>query len=470
VQQRFLLGKDLRMRCPWLVVSFVMCAPLAFAQDDDPLDEAVPSAGMPADDPEMQRMHDMAEHMVGPAGVTRARRGSGTSWLPDSAPMRGWMVPLGKGGLMVHGNAFVAYDWFSSARGDGSFISTNDVGAMAWYPLGPLELSASAMLSAEPLTVGTAGYPLIFQTGETAYGEPLHDRQHPHDLFMELALNADMMFTQGFGLEVYVAPAGEPALGPPAFMHRPSAMSDPLAPIGHHWLDSTHISFGVVTVGLFSKAVKVEGSWFNGREPDEVRYDLDLRVPDSWSARATVNLADNWSLQASYGFLKSPEAEDPVNSLQRITTSVLYNHPIPGGGNFAVTLAYGENIPTYGLATHSVMQETTCDLNAHNTVFQRIEYGMRTGKDLAVGDSNERVGFHLAVIDLGYVRYFGPWGGVSPGVGVRGEIGFMGADLGRFYGTQVPVGATLFVQFRPEAMSSGGEHEHMMQMPMASRR
>jgi hypothetical protein len=35
-------------------------------------------------------------------------------------------------------------------------------------------------------------------------------------------------------------------------MHRPS-QHDPDAPIGHHWQDSTHITFGVATLGAVAQ-------------------------------------------------------------------------------------------------------------------------------------------------------------------------------------------------------------------------
>jgi len=197
--------------------------------------------------------------MTGPLGISRSRMGSGTSWLPDASPMYGLMGALDEGGFMLHENVFAGYDAFASDRGSRRFISVNPVMGVAWYPLGPGELMARLMLSAEPLTVGKGGYPLILQTGETAGGEHLHDRQHPHDVFMEVALDYTLALPGSVGVELYVAPAGEPALGPTAYPHRISAISDPLAPIGHHWQDARHISFGVLTLGVFTRRVKLEG-------------------------------------------------------------------------------------------------------------------------------------------------------------------------------------------------------------------
>src|SRR5262249_33652192 len=168
------------------------------------------------------------------------------------------------------------------------------------------------------------GYPLLLQSGESFHGEPLHDRQHPHDFWMELGAIYERAISKRVAVELYAAPSGEPALGPVAFMHRPSAMDNPAAPLGHHWQDATHIAFGVITAGVFTHRLKLEGSVFNGREPDENRWDFDPIVLDSYSGRATFNPDSNWSFTAGYGFLKNPEALEPAVSLHRLTASALY--------------------------------------------------------------------------------------------------------------------------------------------------
>ena len=191
--------------------------------------------------------------------------------------------------------------------------------------IGGGELVLRQMLSLDPLTVGADGYPLVLQTGESLGGSPLHDRQHPHDLFMEIAALYTRPFSASSAFQLYAAPAGEPALGPVAFPHRFSAASDPLAPLAHHWQDSTHISFGVLTAGLLTRMFKVEGSWFNGREPDEHRYDFDIRRPDSWSGRLWFNPSKARSFQASYGYLASPEELHPDESVHRLTASAVHH-------------------------------------------------------------------------------------------------------------------------------------------------
>lgn len=391
--------------------------------------------------------------MVGPLGIARTRMGSGTAWLPDSSPMYGIMGRLGSGGFMFHENVFVGYDWFGSDRGSQRVVSTNSVMAMAWQAVGSGELTERVMLSAEPLTVTGGGYPLLFQTGETYHGQPLHDRQHPHDLFMELALDYVLPLSGALALELYAAPAGEPALGPVAFPHRISAISDPLAAIGHHWEDSTHISFGVLTAGIFTRRFKLEGSWFNGREPDENRWNLDLRVPDSYSGRFSFNPARDWSLQASYGYLRSPESSQPNASVQRVTGSVAHNAALGDGANVATTFVAGVNVERHGPTTPAALLESNFSIDGHHVVFGRAEYVRKTGEELVLPPERAADIVNVGLLGLGYVYYFGPFASLSPGVGVRGSVGFADARLEPFYGTQFPLGAMAFVQLRLAPMS-----------------
>src|SRR2546428_434644 len=210
-----------------------------------------------------------------PLGVPEQRAGSGTSWLPDATPMHAIHLAWGSWTLMTHGAVFLQFDDQGGPRG-GSPLGVVNWGMLA-ASRGALggRLHLRLMLSAEPFTIGARGYPLLLQTGEEYGGAPLVDRQHPHDLFMELAALYERRIADNLAASIYLAPVGEPALGPPAFPHRPSASSDPLAPLSHHWQDATHITFGVITAGLFTRSVKVEGSVFNGREPDENRTDFD---------------------------------------------------------------------------------------------------------------------------------------------------------------------------------------------------
>src|SRR5689334_9090688 len=191
-----------------------------------------------------------------PLGIPMTRMGSGTSWLPDASAMRAWHFMAGGWMLMVHGDVFLQYDHQGGPRGDDQVGSINWAMLMVMRELGRGTLHLHGMLSAEPLTIGARGYPLLLQSGESYHGEPLHDRQHPHDLFMELSAMFERSITRRVGAVLYAALVGEPALGPVAYMHRPSALNDPFAPLSHHWMDATHITFGVLTAGVFTRAVK----------------------------------------------------------------------------------------------------------------------------------------------------------------------------------------------------------------------
>src|SRR2546426_8950891 len=215
---------------------------------------------------QMHMQHPM-EMPAGPLGIPETRMGSGTSWLPDASPMHAAHYMLGRWTLMLHGKGFLQYDWQGGSRGSSQLGIVNWGMAAASRPLGGGQLQLRAMLSAEPWTIGSRGYPLLMQSGESYQGAPLHDRQHPHDLFIELAALYERPLSGNLGLSLYLAPVGEPAVGPVAFPHRPSAADDPFAPIGHHWQDGTHITFGVVTAGGVFRAGQVGGAGVHARRP-----------------------------------------------------------------------------------------------------------------------------------------------------------------------------------------------------------
>jgi len=412
-----------------------------------------------------QPEHDMAmEHdaMSTTLGIPETRDASGTSWQPDSTPMFMWHWMTGGWSLGLHTNVFAGYDSKSSDRGDDKFISINWLMAMASHPVGPGNLILRTMLSLEPFTVGKQGYPLLLQTGETLDGEPLHDRQHPHDLFMEVAARYRQAVGDAIGVELYVAPSGEPAIGPPAYPHRFAAMSNPLAPLGHHWEDATHISFGVVTAGLFTRTWKLEGSWFNGREPDEDRYDFDLRTPDSVAARLTVNPTPDLSAQVSWARLDSPETLEPGVSVQRATASMLWNQRT-AARNLSLVGLIGHNSPSMGPSTTAGLGEAALMLGTEHTVFTRAEVLSKSGHDLALPEAMADQTFGIGSFSLGYVYDAGWVGDVVPGVGFTATVDVIGAGLEPFYGTRVPWGGMVFVRLRaPEMAGHGSTHDHGM--------
>ena len=229
--------------------------------------------------------------MTGPLGISTDRQGSGTSWVPEAVLMPFRHALWGKWDVMSHWNVFGQIDAQRGPRGDTQFGSINWSMVMASHPLLGGRLQLRAMNSVEAATVGRCGYPELLQSGETCRGAPNHDRQHPHDFFMEAAALYEHAISRSLAWSIYIAPSGEPASGPVAFMHRPSAMNDPMANITHHWQDATHITFGVVTGAVYGKRWKLEGSAFNGREPDESRWNFDLKNArlSSYAGRITVD-------------------------------------------------------------------------------------------------------------------------------------------------------------------------------------
>jgi hypothetical protein len=234
---------------------------------------------------------------------------SGTDIEPISTPTEMLMHQRGGWMLMFHGEAFINELQQSGPRGEDKFFSPNWFMPMAQRSMGHGVLTLRSMLSLEPATVSDRRYPELFQQGETAYGKPIINAQHPHDFFMELAAIYDLNISERAALSFYVAPVGDPALGPPAYPHRASSSEDPLAPLGHHLEDSTHIADDVVTVGITYRNLRLEASGFHGREPDEYRWNIDSGKIDSWSTRFTFNLARtgffniqlaNWLAQRVY--------------------------------------------------------------------------------------------------------------------------------------------------------------------------
>jgi hypothetical protein len=394
--------------------------------------------------------------------LPHARQGSGTSWMPDSTPVFAHHFMPGGWMLMLHYAATVGYDDQWSDRGSRRFLSTNWLMGMASHPFLGGEILFRSMLSAEPATAsGSLQIPLLLQSGETWGGEPLHDRQHPHDLFMEVAAIYRHSLWEGAGLELYAAPSGEPALGPTAFMHRLSSMLNPFAPIGHHWQDSTHISFPVVTAGLWHQQVKLEGSLFHGREPDENRWDFDIGALDSWSVRLSANPTSETSFQISYGFIKSPESLRPDESEHRLTASASWSTPILDGGNLALTGVWGRNIDP-AVSSDSLLAEARIDLDGRNVPFLRLEYVQKLGHDLVLpGDPEAK--FDLFAGVFGYARLLPQIGPVVPAIGAAINIGFIPESMQPQYGTRLPVGAFVFVAIQPPKMETA-HHHHMEDM------
>jgi hypothetical protein len=386
-------------------------------------------------------------------GRDEAREASGTAWQPLDTPHRAAHFTIGDVALMLHGNLFLAYTDQGGPRGASEAFAESWFMAMARLPVGGGALALRAMASLDPFTMKSAGYPELLQTGESAGGAPLHDRQHPHDLWMELAAIGRAPLGPAAAVELYAALVGEPALGPVAFPHRASALHDPVAPLSHHWLDSTHISAGVLTAALALRDVKLEGSWFNGREPDERRKDLDAPHLDSWAARATFAPVSTFAVQASYGRLASPEALFPSESLHRATASALWDERIGRAGNAAFLVAWGRNLEG-GQADDALLAEGTWDRDGHDAFFARLEWVEKSARDLGAAGRDPEERFGVVALALGFVRSFGPLAGLMPGVGARFAIHDAPGALAPLYGGRAPVGVLVFVQLLP-AMTEG---------------
>lgn len=302
--------------------------------------------------------------------------GSGTSLLPASAPGYMWHWMKGDWMLMAHGDLKVGFNHQGGTRGVNKAESQNWFMLMAERQAGPGRLMFRGMVSAEPWTAPRRGFPELFQTGETFEGRPLIDAQHPHDLFMELAAAYNIKLSEHVALNLYGGPVAEPALGPVAFMHRPSASENPAAPLGHHWQDSTHIAHGVITAGVTAWRFRVETSLFRGAEPDENRKDIELGKLDSWSARVWFTPTPDWSMQFSYGHLVNPEVIEPGN-LERMTASVSHNRSWDDG-SWATSLIWGRNHELHG-NSNSYLLESTVNFLDKNYLYTRLELVDKTG-------------------------------------------------------------------------------------------
>jgi hypothetical protein len=392
-----------------------------------------------ADEASVERSPSQAMVMSGALGPYDLRRDAGgTSWQPDATPMEGlhrhsdgWM-------LMAHGGADLVATRESGPRGGSQVFSNSAFMITASRPAGRGTLGLEAMVSLEPIN-GAAGYPLLLQSGETADGKtPLVDRQHPHNLIMGLAASYARRLNEVASWFVYAAPVGEPALGPTAFLHRRSTGGDPLAPISHHWLDSTHVTMGVVTTGVVVGNVKIETSAFNGREPDQHRYALELRSFDSWSGRITWNPRPDVSVQVSTGRLASPEALEPTVAVRRSTASISHE-TTSNGWEWSSTLAVGRNTPTLGAATNAVLLETSAR-RASDTVYLRAE---RVEKTELFGPVSDRP-YPVRKLSAGYSRELGQRGPFRLHAGVVLSRDAVPAELTPTYG-EAPWGIAIYL-------------------------
>lgn len=382
-----------------------------------------------------------------------SRDGSGTSWQPDQSPLMMYMKMFGHTTLMFHGAIFIRYTSQdvnnSGNRGGHQFDAPNWVMVMIQQKLSKKDLiSFNSMYSFESLTEGGNGYPLLFQTGETFNGNPLVDRQHPHDLFAALAVNYTHSFTEDIDLNSYFGYPGEPALGPNAFMHRLSAMNNPDAPLGHHWQDASHITFGVVTIGIRYKIIKVEGSIFTGREPDENRYNFDKPRFDSYSYRISANPGRSFSLQFSQGIINSPEALDPGINIVRSTASLIHTKILKDGKFIASSVIWGMNHSSEGGNLHSVLIESNLKLKPV-IIYTRYEFVQKDAAELQLPEFTDNPVFKINSLTLGINKSLFSSFKTDLSIGLQGSINFTDEDLEPIYGKN-PLAAEIYLKIAPE--------------------
>jgi len=377
---------------------------------------------------------------------------SGTDTEPNSTPLEMLMRKEGTWMLMFHGEVFLNEIQQTGPHGADKFFSTNWFMPMAQRKLGRGTLTLRTMLSLEPATVSARRYPELFQQGEIAFGKPIVDGQHPHDFFMELAALYDYKLNEKTMLSFYLAPVGDPAMGPPAYPHRASASEDPVAPLGHHFEDSTHIASDVITLGITHRNFRLEASGFHGREPDEDRWDIDSGKIDSWSARFTANPRQNWSLQYSIAQLHSPEAGSPLEDIRRMTASVMYNRAIHRG-NWASLLLWGRNQSLRdGNVGNAYLLESTLKFLDRNHAWMRIENADRTN-DLLRGENSLPPGFteryftRVQSYTAGYEREVGHIPHVSTALGAQVTGYGIPDTLRATYGAH-PVGIVAFLRLQ----------------------
>jgi hypothetical protein len=370
--------------------------------------------------------------------------GSGTAWQPTSVMAPEWMWMSGGWEWMAHGVIFADYNQQGGPRGEGKAESVNWGMLMEQHRLGAGTILFREMFSAESLTSPHPGFPELFQTGETYHGEPLVDHQHPHNVFAELSVYYTLPLAKRISWEFYGGPSAEPALGPVTFIHRASASELPLAPLSHHLQDSTHTSFGVVTTGFIVNRVKVEASAFNGHEPNEERWSIQLAALDSWSARVFVAPTNNWTAQYSIGRLEHPEALEPGNQLRQ-TASVEYNRPL-AAGNWATTLIWGR-VHKFPIDTNlnSYLLESTLNFRQRNYAFSRLEL---VDKDELLPPASVHPAYRIGAYTFGGVRDLVQNRAWQLGLGADVTVYSKPAVLDASYGNN-PVSFQIFLRMRP---------------------
>lgn len=374
------------------------------------------------------------------AGMSLMNLASGTSANPAAWAMPMWMTRIRTWNLMLMGQAFVVDTQQSGPRGGDKLYSPNWFMASAEHRAGAKgSFQADVMLSLDPATITGERYPLLFQTGETAYGRAIEDGQHPHNFIMALGVHYAYQVSDDTTLNFYGAPVGDPALGPVAYPHRASAADLPQATITHHLMDSTHISDDVLTVGVAHKQFRVEASGFHGAEPGENRWIVQQGAIDSWAARVWYLPTKHWAAQVSLGRLAHPEALEPGDRV-RSTASLAYAR-----GGWSSTLAWGRNHDTAtGRNTDGYLAETVVPVSRRDSFTGRVEIADKDELFGGVAGLERRV-FRVGAYTAGYTRYVALFARIQTGVGANFSVYTLPDEIKQYYGCR-PVGGNIYIR------------------------
>lgn len=378
---------------------------------------------------------------------------SGTSVAPRSWPMPMLMPKLGSWSTMIMGQGFLANTQQSGPRGGDKLYSANWIMASAVHKLGAGGVMLQSMFSLEPATVTNKSYPLLFQTGETGFGAPLTDAQHPHDFFMGLGVHYARPLGENSMLQLYYAPIGDPSLGPVAFPHRASALELPQATISHHLQDSTHIASNVATVAIRHKWLRLEASGFYGTEPDENRWNIDWGPMNSYSGRVSLFPSNNWMAQVSAGRLKNPE-RGHAGDVVRTTASLHYTRPTGGGNAWSTSMIWGRNHNIIGKQNqNSYLVETLYPVTRRDFITARMEVADKNELFANDHDLEEHIGhefgntFRIQAYTVGYTRDVNLFPNLQTGIGANVTAYAAPSALNAFYGAN-PWGASMFLRVR----------------------
>ncbi|HYM20422.1 MAG TPA: hypothetical protein VEW28_05385 [Candidatus Kapabacteria bacterium] len=382
-----------------------------------------------------------------------SQEGSGTSWQPFSSPTYALMYHGEDWMTMIHGHISPRYTIQEGRRGARDFDAPNYIMGMAQRMLGEnTQLMFRSMLSFDRFTEGGMGYPLLLQTGETWQGKRLVDFQHPHDLFSELSVSLSSQFSEMLSSYVYIAYPGEPSIGPPAFMHRLSAMSLPDAPITHHWQDATHISFGVLTSGIACGPVKLEGSLFTGRDPDENRLNFDKPLMDSYSGRVSYNPTEEFAFQFSRAFMKNPEGDFSNEWLS--SASGIYTHVFGNEEWISNTFVWSSKKDHHSMEEQtSILLESELRLHMY-TIYSRFEYVEKPQSEMGFGfQPLEKE--PLKEITIGGSRRLFTFEHIDIELGVQGMLNIIPENIAFIYGSENPKGFEVFLSLHPALYRPG---------------